>query len=190
MLKLGLTGGVASGKSTVAAIFKKHGARYLNTDWVAHDVVRPGTAAWKKVVRVFGKEILLKSQEIDRKKLSKIVFSRPEKLRQLEKIVHPAVVKKTRAWLAQRRKKKVCLAVVEVPLLYEAKMERLFDAVVAVTAPRRLQLKRGAEPARIRAQMSQREKARRADFTIVNAGSKKDLGKKVQKILNKLTTCE
>lgn len=198
MLKLGLTGGVGSGKSAAARIFQARGAKILNSDQVAHDTMRPGTAVWKKVVQAFGNEILLKSREIDRKKLSKIVFSQPEKLRQLESLVHPAVVKIIRSWFAQcqcRKRGKNSVAVVEVPLLFEAKLERLFDRVVAVTAPRRLQLKRASGRGlsrrelllRMRSQMSQREKARRADYVVANSGTKKELEKKIGMLWRHLT---
>lgn len=196
MLKLGLTGGVGAGKSTAAELFRRSGAAILNTDRTAHEAMRPGSKVWKKLVREFGGEILLENREIDRKKLSHIVFQNRRKLRRLESIVHPEVVRRLKSWFASCRRRGVKLAVVEVPLLFEAKLEKLFDVTVAVTAPRAAALrrcgKRGLSRAeavkRMRAQMSSQEKARRADFAIANAGAKKDLKPKVQRLLKKLST--
>jgi len=197
MLKIGLTGGVGSGKSTVAAMLAAHGANYLDSDAVVHRLMRVGSPTWKQLTKEFGKEILFKSKKINRRKLANIVFNQPRKLQKLEHLIHPSVKKEIRSWLGQfQRNKRVKVAVVEVPLLFEARLEKMFDRVVAVTAPRSLQLKRCAKLGistrqevmnRIRSQMSQTKKAKKADFVLRNNGSKKELKIKVNKLWEKCT---
>lgn len=195
MLKVGLTGGVGSGKSTVAAMLAAHGAKYLDSDAVVHRLMRVGSTTWKQLTKEFGKEILLKSKKINRRKLANIVFNQPRKLRKLEHLIHPSVKKEIRTWLKDCQKnKRVKVAVVEVPLLFEAHLEKMFDRVVAVTAPKSLQVARGSKlgianrqevMSRIRSQMSQTKKAKKADFVIRNNGSKKELKIKVNKLWEK-----
>lgn len=196
MLKVGLTGGIASGKSSVAKLLTRKGAKSIDSDALVHQLLKQGTPTWKKVVHAFGEDILGKSKKIDRKKLAKVVFNQPQKLRKLEKIVHPPVIAEIKKWLVGCQKNKnVSIAVVEVPLLFEKKLEKLFDVVVAVTSPRREQIARllnkGFQTrkeivSRIRSQLSQTEKAKRADFVIRNNQNKKDLKNKVDKLWKKL----
>ncbi len=189
MLRVGLTGGIASGKSSVARLLEQKGAKFVESDRLAHQLLKKGTPTWKKIVHAFGEEILDTSKSIDRKKLAKVVFSQPKKLRHLEQILHPPVIAEIQKWLAGcQKEKRVAVAVVEIPLLFEKKLERLFDRVVAVSAPRKEQIARLAQKgfhsrkeilARMKSQMSQSEKAKRADFVVRNSGDKKELKKKV-----------
>lgn len=195
MLKVGLTGGVASGKSTVASYLAARGAKLLDSDRLAHQVMKKGSAPWKKLKKEFGEKILTKSGQIDRKKMAEVVFKQPRQLRKLERIVHPPVIKEIGLWLKRCSKnKKTRAAVVEVPLLFEARCEKLFDLVLAVTSPKEAQVKRCLKNgyssrkevlARMGAQMSQAEKARRADAVIRNNGTKKELEKKVNRFWKK-----
>src|SRR4030043_731264 len=101
MLIVGLTGGIASGKSTIAGMFKKEGAYIIDIDMISRDVVKPGKPAWQDVVHVFGKEVLNEDQTLNRKKVGDIVFSDAGKRKKLEKIIHPKINQEN---LSKRRK--------------------------------------------------------------------------------------
>jgi len=105
MLILGLTGGIACGKSTVAHLLETRGAKVIDADKIAHEVMRPGTNVWKGIVDYFGKSILNKDSSINREKLARIIFAEEKKRRKLEEIVHPAVIKiiKSFNFLRQRQ---------------------------------------------------------------------------------------
>ncbi len=172
---IGLTGNVATGKSTVAAMLDHLGAEVIDADLLAHDVMRAGTAVHRGIVERFGPGVLAPDGEIDRRALGGIVFRDPEALGDLERLVHPAVVEETLRILAETRR---AVAVVEAIKLLEANMHRHCDAIWVVTSPRRLQLERmvrtrGLTPAqaalRIDAQPPQEEKVARADMVIDNA---------------------
>ncbi len=196
MLTVGLTGGIASGKSSVVKLLKQHGAKSIDSDVLVHQHLRQGTPVWKKVVRQFGKDVLTNSKNISRKKLAKIVFNHPRKLRQLEQIVHPPVIADLKKWLKSWNKKKhISLVVAEVPLLFEKKLESLFDVVVVVTASKKEQISRCLKKGyssqqevlkRINSQMNLRDKAQKADFVVRNNGTEKDLKLKVNQLLKKL----
>jgi dephospho-CoA kinase len=177
-LRIGLTGGIASGKSEVGRILEKEGAAVLDTDEVAHDLVRSGTPVFREVVEWFGQDIVGADGEIDRAVLGAKVFADPRARRALEAIVHPHVIRVLRGWLedvtATGRD-----AVALVPLLFEVEVEGPWDAVICVVAPEEAVLERlrrrglSAEDARRRmsAQMPAQEKARRSDYVVSNEGS-------------------
>jgi dephospho-CoA kinase len=177
----GLTGGIATGKSTVAAIFEKAGARLIDADRIAREAVRRGTSAYEKIVAHFGPNVLLTDGEIDRKRLAAIVFSSPAEQRVLEQIVHPRVGQEVDRRLALiRQQAPEALVVVDIPLLFESGMGRGFDATIVVYAPEQVQLERlrqrdgltEAEAlARIRAQMPIESKKALATLVIDNTGS-------------------
>lgn len=139
MYTIGLTGNIATGKSTVAAMLAHLGADVIDADRVAHELMRRGTAAHKRIVQRFGERVLATDGEIDRKALGERVFANPNELAALERILHPAVIDEIRERLAQRRPE---IAVIEAIKLLEAHMHEDCDAVWVVTAPRRLQLAR------------------------------------------------
>ncbi len=195
MIIVGLTGGIASGKSTVAGMFVKGGATVLDGDELVRELQVPGTNVYKATVEAFGPDILQPDGTINRKLLGEMVF-REERLRKrLETIVHPALVLAVEERLAELRKQGVPLCVVELPLLIEAGAEGRFDWVVVVTAPEELQvtrlmtdrgLSREEAVARIHAQMPLAEKAKRADFVIENGGDLQETEREVQEVIRGL----
>jgi len=143
VILVGLTGGIASGKSTVSALFREEGAFIIDADKISHELIRKGGKAYELVVSVFGKAILEPSEEIDRKKLGSIVFSHPAQCERLNKIIHPLVFEKLNA-----EKHRISLEhpqsviVFDAPLLIEAKAHKKMDWVLLVYADREVQLDR------------------------------------------------
>jgi len=177
MYVIGLTGNVATGKSTVAAMLEWAGAQVIDADSLAHAVMARGSEAHAGIVGAFGPGILAPSGEIDRRTLGEIVFRDPAALATLEGLVHPAVVAETLRILASSTH---AVAVVEAIKLFEAQMNRYCQAVWVVTSPRRVQLERmvasrGLTPSqaalRIDAQPPQEDKIARADVVIDNSRS-------------------
>ena len=143
MIVVGLTGGIATGKSTVARLFKRCGAVVIDADQLARTVVQPGKPAWREIVKCFGKTILSPDHTINRRALGMIVFHNRSKLRQLERIIHPRVAREQRRLtrsIATRTPKAV--AIYEVPLLFEAGVNKRVDHIIVVTADRKTQITR------------------------------------------------
>jgi dephospho-CoA kinase len=176
---IGLTGGVGSGKSTVAGMLRELGATVIDADEAAHAVYAPGTPGFDAVVREFGPEFV-REGVIDRRLLGGLVFADEEARQRLNAIVHPLV----RDWMAERTREAFAggatIVVQDVPLLFEGGLEGLFSSVVLVWAPPEVQLERlvrgrgvPAERARsmIAAQMPIEEKRRRAHHVIDNSGT-------------------
>jgi dephospho-CoA kinase len=199
MLRVGLTGGVACGKSTVGQILVRRGARYLSADELAHQLYAPGAVAYEGVVGAFGREILRPDGTIDRKKLAGAAF--PGRIQELNAIVHPAVVSAQNRWMSQaERDDPEGIAIVEAALLLEAGAQKDFDKIVVVTCDFECKVARYAtrtgislDVARIEvdrrsaAQLSDQEKARRADYVIDNSGNLEQLERKVEDLWKKLT---
>lgn len=194
MLKVGLTGGIASGKSSVLGIFDEQDVPTLSADRIVHTLLEDDRQVQQRVVDAFGDEILNASGDIDRARLGQVVFADPEKRRDLESILHPLVTQQTIRWFDMVSDARI--AVVEMPLLYEAGLESLFDVVVAVWTEHAIQENRllskgfSLEEAnnRINAQMPLGEKARMADFTIHNTGSLGQLRDQVNRLMKDLLT--
>jgi dephospho-CoA kinase len=188
---IGLTGGIAAGKSETLRAFERLGAETISTDEVAHDLLRSPEMRARLTER-WGDEIA-PGGEVDRAKVAEIVFERPEDLAWLESELHPLVGAQVVAW-AGALPGDAQVAVVEVPLLFEAGMDGLFDAVVAVVAPDELRAQReqgrdlAALEGRSGRQLSQQEKAERATHVIVNDGSLDDLEASVAELVERLTT--
>ena len=170
-----LTGGIACGKSTVAGCWRRWGADVLDADEVAHGLLAPGGECTGAVAQAFGPGVLGADGGIDRARLGRIVFADPEARRRLEAIVHPEVVRRMREWAGGvRRHGRLGVAV--VPLLFEAGMEKDWDAVVCVASSEQTMLERlaarGLSPeeaqARIASQWPVRDKIARADHVIEN----------------------
>ncbi|GAV23562.1 dephospho-CoA kinase [Carboxydothermus pertinax] len=177
---IGLTGGIASGKSTVSKLLEEHGFIIIDADQIAREILNPGKPAYQKVIANFGREILKEDGQIDRIKLGKIVFSDPEKLALLNRLTHPEVGKEIRSQLNQLKEAGIDRIVLDIPLLFEAQMQDLVDIIWVVYVPEEEQIKRlmtrngfTREEAikRIRSQMPLDEKARLADVVIDNSGS-------------------
>lgn len=193
MFVVGLTGGLATGKSTVAAMFARLGAKVIDTDKIVHKEMRRGGRCYAPIIRAFGQQMAGK-KGIDRKKLGKIVFADKRKLKRLEKIVHPMVLLGVNEELKKYRGREI--AVIEVPLLFEAGFDRCVDTTIVVTASRRSQIERSRRSLkitrtealrRIKAQMPLRDKIRRADIIIDNSTTKTQTHKQVKAIWQKLT---
>jgi dephospho-CoA kinase len=185
MLTIGLTGGIGSGKSTVAQILGEFGAPILDADKVAHTTYAPGASAYDAVIAAFGAEVVAADRTIDRRKLGAIVFGNPERLNKLTSIVWPATRAAISRSVAELRAGGAKLPiVVEAAILIEADWLSLFDEIWLVRAPQekvieRIESQRGLKPAeteaRIRAQLSNEERAKHATLTIENNGSIEEL---------------
>jgi dephospho-CoA kinase len=188
MLRVALTGGIACGKSTVLKMFQQQDLDRifaLSADSLVHRLYTPGTPVYQQVVAAFGAGILDQDKKIDRGKLADIAFSTPEKRKQLEAIVHPAVIEGEIEWMAQvaREHPRAQIAIIEIPLLFETGSEKRFDKTIAVTCSPEQSVQRfghrhknlGAQEARTeverrsQAQLACEEKARRADYVIDNS---------------------
>ncbi len=198
MLRVGLTGGIACGKSTVGQMLLHRGAHYLSADELAHQLYAPGAIAYEGVVRAFGREILNDDGTINRKKLAARAF--PHRIDELNAIVHPAVVEAQNSWMAEvEQGHPNGIAVVEAALLLEAGAKEDFDKVIVVTCDLECKIQRYArrtdsplEAARAEverrtaAQFSDEEKARQADYVIENSGSVEELEPKVESVWTQL----
>ena len=170
MYLIGLTGGIAAGKSTVAKRWAEHGALEIDADQVARDVVEPGTVGLGRVVEAFGSDVLTADGELDRKQLARQIFSDAGKRELLNSILHPLIKERTRQLLSELPAESI--VVYNVPLLVEAAVDHPFDLVVTVEAPEEEQLRRLVETrgltesearSRISAQAKPIERAARAD---------------------------
>jgi dephospho-CoA kinase len=181
MIVAGLTGGIGTGKSTVAAVFAEAGAVIIDADEIARNVVAKGRPAWCRIVAHFGRDILLPDGDIDRKKLGAIIFNDAQQKAHLDRIVHPHVIAETEQRLKEiERVQPQAVVILDVPLLIEAGMDRDLDEVIVVYTPEAVQLKRvmrrdrltAAEGlSRIRSQMPIEEKKMRATVVIDNNAS-------------------
>lgn len=175
---IGLTGGIASGKSTVSRALRELGAIIIDADEVAHAIMEPGKPAWEDIAEHFGFDLLNQDHTINREKLGEIVFNNPQRLQELNRITHPRVMEQFKHMLQSiKTQQPDAVVFMEVPLLYETHMERICDEVWVVWVDEETQVQRlmqrdglSREDAlkRIDAQMPLDEKARRADFVIDN----------------------
>jgi dephospho-CoA kinase len=181
VIRVGLTGGIATGKSTVSAIFRHAGAKIIDADQIARNVVKKGLPAWQKIVAHFGPRVLMADGQINRAILAEVVFNDPVQKRYLNAIVHPHVRRKTEELMQELREKEVNgVVVLDVPLLYEVGMDSDLDKIIVVYVPEVIQLERLMERdglseqsarVRIQSQMPIEEKKQRADIVIDNSGS-------------------
>jgi dephospho-CoA kinase len=143
MIVVGLTGGVASGKSTVAKMFKQCGAIVIDADELAREVVKPGKPAWREIVDTFGKSVLNPDRTINRRALGALVFGDRAKLRCLERMIHPRVSREQARLTKQiARKDPDAVVIYDVPLLFEAGVDKRVDKIIVVTADRETQIAR------------------------------------------------
>ncbi|GFP85621.1 dephospho-coa kinase [Phtheirospermum japonicum] len=192
MRMVGLTGGIGTGKSTVSNLFKAHGIPVVDADVVARNVLKKGTGGWRKVVAAFGDEILLASGDIDRPKLGQIVFNDPDKRQLLNRLLAPYIssgilLEVFKLWI------KGCkIIVLDVPLLFEAKMDKWTEPVIVVWADPETQLQRlmardgstvEEAKSRIDAQMPLDLKRTKADIVIDNSQSLEDLNERFEEVL-------
>ena len=196
MLLVGLTGGIGSGKSTVARLLEKRGAVVFDADLLAREAVEPGTPGHAAVIERFGADVLAPGGELDREALASIVFADPAARRDLEQIVHPEV-RRLFAEGSEAYRDTDRVVVFSAPLLVETGMHTAFEVLVVVSATvatqiERLMRQRGmSEPsirARIDAQAPLEDKAAAADFLVDNEGSLGELESQVEQLWNDLST--
>jgi dephospho-CoA kinase len=189
---VGLTGGIASGKTTFAGALRAHGVPVVDADALSRAAVAPGTPALAEIVRVFGTGVLAPDGALDRKRVAAIVFADPAARRRLEAVIHPAVRAAMAAETARLAAEGHALAFYDTPLLSQVGLEALLDSVVVVWAPlhvqrERLVLRDGLTPdeadARLAAQLPLDEKAARADFVVDNVGPPEALAPKAERLL-------
>ncbi|XP_004494358.1 dephospho-CoA kinase [Cicer arietinum] len=193
---IGLTGGIASGKSTVSNLFKSHGIPIVDADVVAREALKKGSGGWKKVVAAFGEEILLDNGEVNRPKLGQIVFADPDKRQFLNRLLAPYISsgifwEVLKLWLKGYK-----VIVLDIPLLFEAKMDRFTKPIIVVWVDPETQIQRllardksSEEDGRnrVNAQMLLDVKRSKADIVIDNTGSLDDLNEQFQKVLVRVT---
>lgn len=188
---LGLTGGIATGKSTAAVVFRQHGIPVIDGDIIAREVVEPHTQGLRALVQTFGEEILQKDGSLDRAALAKIIFRSEEQRKKLNQLLDPFIRQAIKDQVQQ--KKAVCsLVVVDIPLLFEGHYEKEMDAVAVVYLPEDIQLQRlmarnqltfEEATQRIQSQLSIEQKKGLADIVFDNSGSKEALAHQIEEWL-------
>jgi len=196
MLKVGLTGGLATGKSFVGETLRDLGCYLLKADEIGHEVLARGGEAYNAVVREFGPGILDPSGAIDRKRLAAEVFEKPERLAALNRIVHPLVIRREEEWIAEiAGRDPRGIAVVEAAILIETGSHKRFDKIILAVCDEQQQVDRAMRRegaareevlARIRHQMPLEEKRKYADFVIDTSGGKDDTRRQVREVYNQL----
>ena len=189
MKKIGLTGGIASGKSTISKILKRLGAKIIDADVEAKAALKPNAKPWEMLINEFGKEIIKDDNTIDRRKLGNIVFGDEIKLKKLNSIVHPFVIEQIKNKIKRIEEKGNYKAVVlDAPLLIETNLHHLVDEVWVVNVDRKTQISRlmdrdkfTLEQAenRINAQLSQMERLNHATAVIDNTGTRRNTREQV-----------
>jgi len=192
---VGLTGGIASGKSTVAKILEQLGAAVINADALSREVVEPGKDAWKEIIDAFGAGVLQPDQSLDRQKLRTVIFNDSDGRKKLEAIIHPRVRALAEEKIREHAVAGYSIIVYEVPLLFEGNLHEWLRPVILVacdvdTQRARLQerdrLTQTEAQKHIDAQMSLTEKRRLADYVIENDGSLADLEQQVRAVVEKI----
>ncbi len=190
---VGLTGGFGSGKSFVASLFKKLGAKVVDADKLGHKALNRGSATYKKIVAAFGKKVLSADLSIDRKVLAGIVFTDRKDLAKLNRIVHPVVIKEIVKRIGAAEKNEILI--VDAPLICEANITGLMDALIVVKASKKNQVERASEKSgmqerdvcrRIAMQMPLKRKIRYADYVVDNNGTKEATKEQIRKIWRQL----
>ena len=194
-LVLGLTGGIATGKSTADKFFEEKNIPIVDCAEIAHNIMNVNKPAWKDIKEVFGEKYLNEDQTINRKKLGKLVFNDPTKMKILNEITHPRIFQEMESQIAQYKSEGYSLIIVDAPVLFESHSEKYYDKTLVISLPQDLQIKRlmarnnlTKEEAlsRINSQMSLKEKEARATYVIENTGSVEDLYKKLNELLTKI----
>jgi dephospho-CoA kinase len=195
MIVIGLTGGIASGKSTISAALADRGATIVDADKVGHEVYKPGSEGWQKVVDAFGQQVVAENGEIDRKALGAIVFGDPAQRDRLQSIVWPVMKGTMARMIADFRTQNAHVVVIEAAVLLEAGWQDLVEKLWVVTVPpavaeARLIARNGLTSeqaqARIAAQLSNDERTRHADAVIDNSGSVADATARVAQLWDQL----
>jgi dephospho-CoA kinase len=202
MLRVGLTGGVACGKTTVAQMLRERGAYILLADKLAHELMQPGEIVYDRVVGSFGSGILSEDGSISRPKLAELAFA--GRIQELNALVHPAVLEAEDRWMDEvGLSDPAAITVCEAALLFEAGGHERFDRIIVVTCPLESKIQRFAQRVgvtleaaradverRMRAQWSDEDKAARADYVIDNSGALEDTRQQVEKVWQQLREAE
>lgn len=193
----GLTGGIASGKSVAAAVFSRLGARVIDADLIAHDLLRPPSQAFHAVVREFGEGVLSASGDVDRKALGRLIFADAEKRLLLNGILHPRIIARQEELAREaRREDSRAVIIVEAALIYEAGVSERFSKIIVAWCSPEQQIERLAAKsglplnqaaARVTAQISANEKRRRADYVIDCSGELKETQRQAAEVYAKLS---
>lgn len=201
MLKIGLTGGIASGKSLVSRMFVDLGAHCIDADQIAHDLMALGGPAYDEVVRTFGSEILNPDKSVNRAKVAELAFDkRRPKIYELNRILHPGVIERYESWMEDiRRRDPDAIAILEAALVLEAGLRRRFDKILVVTCKPQQRIERWAQrfnldpetakvevTRRMMAQAPDEAKIQAADYVIDNSGSVEETRKQVEKVYEAL----
>ena len=196
MLVIGLTGGVATGKTTVSEVLREEGATLIDADQIARELVQPQTPAWQEVVRAFGNEILDRDGSIHRQKLASLIFSNPRQRSLLNRILHPRIKEEIgRRLKGIRETDPQAIVVIDSPLLIETGRHRDMDKVIVVVCTeaqqierlkRRNQLSEEQARAMLSSQMSLEEKTTVADYVIGNEGSPEETRQKARNVFKEL----
>ena len=196
MKRVGLTGGIATGKSHVRAVFEALGVPTIDADVLAHKAVAPGSAAFEAVKARFGPSVLDSAGGLDRRKLGSVVFADPQARKDLEGIIHPEVVEAIDRWFSSLDARVHPFAIADVPLLYEASRERDYDVVIVTACELPTQIRRvmardgiseGEAKQRIAAQLPIEEKVRRADHVIGTDGLLASTNAQVHEVYKRLS---
>jgi len=191
---IGLTGGIASGKSTVSNMIKEMGITVVDADQISRDVVEFGKPAYNKIVEVFGVEILQEDHTLNREKLGTLIFSDQKKREQLNEIVHPAVRKEMLQQVKKEKELGSSAVVLDIPLLFESKLTYLVDKTILVYVDEQIQLERLMQrngyteeeaKLRIQSQLPLKDKRKLADEIIDNNGSLENTQTQLKAVLNK-----
>ena len=195
MKVVGLTGGIASGKSSVSKMLADLGVMVIDLDQIAREVVEPNKPAWQEIVEYFGEAFLLSDRTIDRKALGERIFTNPEDREELNEITHPRIIKELFKLIEKYRREKQELVIVDAALLFESKMDGWLKPVIVVNANEEEQIKRLQDRdgyrreqtlKRIQAQMPLKDKVKLADYVIDNSGSLEDTRRQVEEIWRKI----
>jgi len=195
LIWVGLTGGLGTGKSTVAELLKSKGYSIADADQLAKEAVAPGSSGLNSLVQKYGQKILNSNQELDRKVLAAIIFSQPQEKDFVESVIHPFVQQRVQQYREQWQAEGQPVAFYDVPLLFEKNLKSQFDLVVVVAAPQELQIPRLKQRTgwseseikmRLESQWPLNLKIQGADFVLHNEGSKEELSQKIDELLPKL----
>lgn len=183
---IGITGSIGSGKTAVAKIFSQKGFFYIDADDVVNELYQPGQNGWRKIKSFFGAEYLDENQNVDRKRLRQLVFQHPQKLKILNRIIHPLVTHEIERLIARTDNPNICIEAID---FNPKQLGRLIDKLILVKAPAdqiitRIAKTRGLSPKEIHAILKNQPMPVDADFTIHNKGTLSDLKKQVEAILS------
>ena len=201
MLRVGLTGGIATGKSLVGSMFAELGVHVIDADQIAHDLMRPGEKVYDEIVQRFGSEILNPDGSVNRTRLAELAFDQKRpRIYELNTIVHPAVIEKQEQWMEEvRRREPDAIGMLEAALLLEAGLRKKFDRVIVVSCKPQQRIERWEKRLNVDSETARREVTRRmmaqapeeakiqaADYVVDNSGTVEDTKKQVQQVYDSL----